>query len=1579
MANGTQSVDFSQGLTDEQMAQLESGGQPDFSQGLTDEQMAQLEAPQPNLLQRAAGVFTTPAPARIEVPTAESPWYQKLGYNLSRPGAGIRNMLLNDPAKLDTNFAEGFMHPEVAGDMTNFFPGPSPDAPAWVKEAGTWAQAGAGAIANLGTDPTMYVGIPGAGVAGKALGQGMVRAAQYGPNLVKHYAPQIAQAPGVVQRGARAVGQGLGQASQFVGNQLRGFSPRLAAQTNPSAVSAFRAGQARVAPVNTSSIGPDAIDIPEPAEWGGPQRVEAAVPARSQYSPYGPDDIDIPEMTDIPDVPRPTDLAVNPGYALDENGQMVLMEGQGGKPSRSPFRVPKQGQGTALGFTAEPDGQQMQFGFGDRPPVQGAGGQMELNFGQGLEGRPGETPFPFPEKQPGAPGPARTSPKWERQERKRRFLDEKPGEQMDLDFDPRTPNVPMNVAQPPRTPRASVPDQGEFPFMQEQAPLRMPNFPPDPTVADRMRADFGEFFAPFNPAKEYRQPKFDFTKQASWAAEPKAAEAKPLVASPARPKKVRAPKVKQLPEGAVAPLPKGTVRALNSELDPEKLRSELGSVLSPAEREVNDITVAGQKKALAAPEFYENVPEVKKAVDAIEREMNLADRAGDSEKVNKLTAALDKLIDEDSNVRPTWIDDIKTVLKGIEVKSSGRGGRRLGNKGTADIDVDLSPEAREALKRLATEHADALAEHMAQPGATVASYVAKNFGDILPEKSNQRALTRYLQRERTKIGNLYTDVMPPKLAGAVRENPEIARRPKTSDEEVLQLAGSSDAEKALQTYEHMDPKAHAAAIRHGENMAYTALKAAEGDSEIAKEQMMKALEYMRLVSRARYLKGLGLRHSGQHPEMEGFKDLLQAAYDRGDFIGADEQLVKETLEKMKQIAPSLMRQINNGIQTYGINMMLYNTDTSMRNVIGGAIGTIMNPLERVGNAFTTAGARGVNKLRGKPLDYKIDKPTEFGEIIPSLKAGAKSIIPALRTGAKSFLYEDAEGLANKYAREGIKIRKQRDAGQITSAQMRAKIEELQKKKLASQKEFDLGSEESLLNMPTSRPLKFKVKQKDNAFVKGAKNVGNAAGYGVTAATRGLKSVDLVNSHIIKNMETAAAEARKVIQARRAGGGIVTLSAADKRQIYENVLHYTLRQRLPKGAGGLSKVINSNAVTGLLFPFMRAQIALPRFAVNRSPLALGSIGRNAVMTVAGKEKLDLMQITRAAMGTAMAYTAWKAINDKGVEVHGAARTPEERQARKALKLPPGVYLKFRDGSTKRVDDIAPVSYYFAAAAAIDDMKRAKEQGMHPDDAQSQAWAQAGQNLLQGSVYTGTRELVNAVEEGLKEAGDGGRKVYPGVNEGERLDRSQTATWLQRKLVSTTVPRITTEAQRKGWLQEKDPTFRSPRDLGEEYKNALGFGLQKSVPAQVDIFGNEAQRGENMGPLQEVFGLGTPAEGDAAFKLMDELGWYPNPPAKTVDGVRISQDKRMAILKAVGPDIHQAVLDLANDPTFRTLPRSEQLDELKAAVSEYMSEANADVKEILEEQIYDMSPEQKAAMKYNLRDKSTSVLEQWGLDD
>jgi hypothetical protein len=394
--------------------------------------------------------------------------------------------------------------------------------------------------------------------------------------------------------------------------------------------------------------------------------------------------------------------------------------------------------------------------------------------------------------------------------------------------------------------------------------------------------------------------------------------------------------------------------------------------------------------------------------------------------------------------------------------------------------------------------------------------------------------------------------------------------------------------------------------------------------------------------------------------------------------------------------------------------------------------------------------------------------------------------------------------------------------------------------------------------------------------------------------------------------------------------------------------------------------------------MRAQIALPRFAVNRSPLAAGSIAANVGKTLAGKDTLDVMQITRAATGTAMATAAWSALKAKGVELHGAALDPAEQAKRKVTKTPLGPYLKFADGTTKGVGDIAPVSYAFGALAAIDEMYRNREAGMTTPDSVVRAGADAMQNIGSGTIFTSVRDIMKAMEQGFKEAGDGGRTVYPGVNEGERLDRDAFSNWWQRKLVSTSVPRITAEAQRKGWGQEADMTYRSPRDLGEEYKNALGFGMQKDVPAQKNVFGQSIERPENQGPIDEVFGLGEEGTQDPAVKLFDRVGWYPQPPAKTQDGLRVSQEKRLAMLDKMGPTLHKVALRLANNASFAKLPVRQQRDFLKEMTSSVFSAGKVVTKGRMLQQLRGMSDEQKRALQYELKDASTDVVAGWGMD-
>jgi hypothetical protein len=353
------------------------------------------------------------------------------------------------------------------------------------------------------------------------------------------------------------------------------------------------------------------------------------------------------------------------------------------------------------------------------------------------------------------------------------------------------------------------------------------------------------------------------------------------------------------------------------------------------------------------------------------------------------------------------------------------------------------------------------------------------------------------------------------------------------------------------------------------------------------------------------------------------------------------------------------------------------------------------------------------------------------------------------------------------------------------------------------------------------------------------------------------------------------------------------------------------------------------------------------------------------------------MTRALGGTAATFAGWLYLKSKGIEIHGAARTTEDRGKRKGLGVPQGTYLKFKDGTTRRADDIAPLSYYFAAYAAIDDANRAIEEGKPVPAALTEAAKDLGRNVISGSVFTGTRDTLTALEDWLS-APEGERDVYPGKSEGERLDRNAVVGSAQRRLVGVTTPRLLSEAQRKGWGQEKDTAYRAPRGLGEEYKAAIGFGLQKSVPEQVDIFGKPMERVGLTGPIDTIFGKGVQPTDDPALKMLQELDWYPQAPAKTLDGVPVSQDKRTALLKAAGPELHEELKALAVEPWFQELPRSEKLTEVKKIVAEVMSFHMQDMRWKMEDQLDAMSPKERDAMRYQMRNKDSGILEKWGLD-
>lgn len=1401
------------------------------------------------------------------------------------------------PSALEAGI-RGWQDPESVKSMASDLPTPNPELPEPILNALMTGKIVAGAGLDILADPWNAAPVPFIGPAGKAIGQGMVRAAERGIPVV-------------------------GPASKWFGKQVARISPEFAGRVSPAGLSEAAATKEREARRALQAFQPQveqapAAQIPpQTAPFTPWEGIDQVVP--NKFSPW--DDI---------------------GKASPEQLAPVVEPPVVQAPVEVPVaQRPVQGPADLV----------------QRPPVIGANNQYELNFGQSLEGRSPEA-FPVPAPLPPRQFPKRSKARQARVEARRTFQGQPDGEQLELDLR----NYPEDLF--PGQGVGKAPDQG--PLLGEMQ----------------------------GPARNQGQQEFDFTKGP--VEEPRVEAAGPIPGVPAAPTPAPTPKPLSLQERMAAkdaereaairarveaarkagqikveaPDPRlATAEPKNiiEESAAPDLPEEIDPVLAQApEGDVDQIARIGKEIAapqsedvLRNPRHVSQNPKVQRWEEELARLGARAHHLGNPKESARLQSVIESVIDEDGLLRegvtpeqavramrlgvmkaPKQASAFEDVLSVLRTKA-----------GMSVQDPKVIAEAEAAMKRLVEDHAPRLAAHLRTPGETASSYVAKHFGDL--DRQWQQKLVKEFQKQRPKMGNVYADKLSSDVRKIAETAPEVMERPVVSDKEVAKFGTKEEVARMAEDIASEDPRTRAAVVRHVENMAAVFADLAKKTPQKAEQYRQEVIEYLRILSKARHSAGLVLRHAGQKGASSDFMQNLETALAAGEYTGADADIIREAVSRYKKLNPTVAKMVNNGVQEFGINMMLFNTDTSARNVIGGMIGVLLNPVARTGNAFATAGARA--------LGVEPKSPTEFAEIGPSIAAGVKAVPKAVKSGLKMFLHETPKGVAESYAKQAKKFKKT-----LPREEAKAKIRELQSKKRDVQQSFEMQEDLSSLGISTDRALR-------------AKNlVLDKAGKLFNAPVRALKAQDLVNSQIIKEMETTAAIIRKTVENKRKGiGGTVKLTAADKDKVYDQVLYYTMRQKLPKELSSIYKAINSNAITGLTLPFMRAQIALPRFALNWSPGAALSIGKNILKTAQGKDQLDTMQITRAALGTAMTAAAWAKMKADGVEIHGAALTPDEQVRRKAAGTPPGIYLKFKDGSTKRVDDIAPVSYIFAALAAFDDADRRLADGQPVDENNMTKGAEAIQNILNGSVFTSTRDVVEAVSAAAEDLQAGGRTVYPGVNEGETLDRAPGKRFLDKKIVSVTAPRFLAEAQRKGWGKERDSVYRAPRGLGEEYKVAIGLGLQKDVPEQIGAFGAPLERGEGTPPLEEIFGLGKMPNQDPAVKLFDELGWYPTPPAKTVDGLRVSQEKRMEQLKKFGPAVHKMATKLAMNEQFRAKPKSVQLAVVKQMVSSIMSGAGVMTKGKMQQQVKRMSPEQKDAMRYKVREKDPFKIAEWGL--
>lgn len=254
-----------------------------------------------------------------------------------------------------------------------------------------------------------------------------------------------------------------------------------------------------------------------------------------------------------------------------------------------------------------------------------------------------------------------------------------------------------------------------------------------------------------------------------------------------------------------------TAEAPTGDLVPEKTNlDKLNSVYDSA---VNTVSEADKN-----PMYWENYhPKVKVAIEDLTDELFAAEKSGDKMTSDKIIKTLDKILDEEGNVRPgvtpegalktlkmtTALEDLGTIIKGIQPE----GGL---NMSMGVPRTKLTPEAQAAIQRWKEVHGPAIMAGLKASGKDAYSYFKEQFPTIPDE--HLRAMADAVSEAAPIAAKAASEVpvttkegrgqykgkvnlsvySKPEVAGKIMDivdkNPELASNLKLTDNDVDNLA-----------------------------------------------------------------------------------------------------------------------------------------------------------------------------------------------------------------------------------------------------------------------------------------------------------------------------------------------------------------------------------------------------------------------------------------------------------------------------------------------------------------------------------------------------------------------------------------------------------------------------------------------------------------------------------------------------------------------------------------------------------------------------------------------------------------------
>ena len=355
---------------------------------------------------------------------------------------------------------------------------------------------------------------------------------------------------------------------------------------------------------------------------------------------------------------------------------------------------------------------------------------------------------------------------------------------------------------------------------------------------------------------------------------------------------------------------------------------------------------------------------------------------------------------------------------------------------------------------------------------------------------------------------------------------------------------------------------------------------------------------------------------------------------------------------------------------------------------------------------------------------------------------------------------------------------------------------------------------------------------------------------------------------------------------------------------QNALYYAYRREMGTKFGkSVMSFLSNTPGFNLLLRFAATRTNMLKNWVDRSPAGFAFAVKNPTNPATGvKEiKLDSLQLAKATNGLILYALGRAAMKKEGWSFHPPATSTAEREARRTVNIPAGMYMQKGD-KVRSTQNIIPYSGFAAAMTYHDEMERKLKLGKNKEQIIKDGNELIFRSIIENSTMYDVQQLSRIMDDSFSRDIIGGQGAGIGSKRWHKVVTGHLISNAEREALRTGkfwrfVP--------LGAGSKPDINVYDAESAGEAFRSEGLFGDKTDIAIRKNVYGINARRVIDPSPLNPRFWKGrkiasnfdsiSNAKLKAVFEASREVESYVQFPGRTTKGIPLSNAERKKMVE------------------------------------------------------------------------------------